>query len=487
MPSAVLHNSLFQPRLIEEMDRQASPARTVYPEGATDCLRMLGFSDLETVTDAASASSLRFQAIIRSGGDIVALAAEAAPDADEARVRQMALGRGFHRELPWLLIFFKSRLELYSLAAPDPELNYLMVDRRHLARVSGFLGGHCAENGGPWERALLPAAKSSDPATLDHITGDAPLERTLIAGEFLASEVRSLYSRTRKLALKYGHPLLFVVERREFPDRFEEAALPSSPIRPRSLAGEIRFLTGEPGLHAFVTELSRDPGLPRPRALPNPQISFLEIHFAEQLQLLGNDLTLLSIGPTATNRGARNRLELGLSRFRDVANLWLSVRLGARIRPGAIANLIDTLDGETEDFLARVREVQVHIDRLLKKYPVAHIELEVPELYIERGRRRDDPGFHLIAAMPPSRKPARQALVRLAGTPGSPAQPTDDDLMLALLDRHEPMLSAHGRLMVRAAQPSDGTIRKIEELLNLKLYEAPVAGWSEFRRPPVSR
>ncbi len=489
MPQAVLHNSLFQPKLFDESARAPAGTRTVFPDGAVDFFRMIGFPDLEPVADEERGSQTRFEAVARSAGEPVAYVAEwngGTPEEEFPKTgasgREQALGQAYRRGLPWLLLLSKTKLEIFHTAAPDPELTYLSIDRKYASRVTGSLGSHQAEPGGPWEQGLQSAAKPAAPTLFEQIFVPGSDERILIAGEFFTPEIRGLFSRLRKSSLENSFDPLLVVERREFPDRFIEAALPQSLIRPRERAGITRLLTGEPGLHAFVTELSRDPNSPRPRALLNQQMSFLEILFAEHLQLLGSDLTLLSIGTTNSNRGARRRLELGLGRFRDVANLWLAVRLGARVRPGAIANVIDALDGDSDDFLARLKAVQTHIDRLVKKHPVAHVELEVPEVYVRQGRPRHDPGFNLVILAPPVRKPARQALVRLAGITTDHEEPSDDDVLLALLDRHDPMLSAQGRVVIRTPAPSDACAARAKELFRLNLAKAPADGWCQFIR-----
>lgn len=484
MPQAILHNTLFQPKVIDE-----SGARVVLPEGPVDFFRAIGFPDLEPVAENERASQLRFEALARSGGEPVAWLAEwsGLPEDEFPRNgfsgREQAIGRALEQGVPWLLLGSKLKLELFSLAAADPEACCLVLDRRQISRAAASLGASHAEPGGPWELGLLPAAKPQSPAGLEPLLElSAGAERVLVSGEFLSSEIRPLVCRLRKNALKNSiHPLL-VVARREFPDRFDEACLPVSAARPRERIGQVRLLAGEPGLHAFVTELSRDPSAPRPRALLNQQMSFLEILFAEQLQLLGTDLTLLSLGPTSTNRGAKRRLELGLTRFKDVANLWLAVRLGARLRPGAIANIIDALDGDSDDFLARLKTVQPHIDRLLKKHPVAHVELEVPEVYVQDGRPRHDPGFHLIAAGLTQRKAAQQALVRLAGVTQDADNPTDEDLLLAVLDRHDSMLSSGGVIAVRTKTPSTNVAEKARSLFSLSLRPGGPDGWVLFER-----
>ncbi len=487
MPQAVLNNTLFQPKLFDESSATAG-GRTLLPDGPVDFFRAAGFNDLEIVSENGRGSQLRFAAVARSAGEPVACLAEwvGAPEDEFPRNsrsgREEAIGVALRRNLPWLLLLSRQKLEIFHTGATDPESTYLSLDRKHIWRVIRRLGSHQAESGGPWELGLLPAARPVAPSQLETVACGSDASRILVAGDFPAQEIRPLFARLRKESLRESRELLFVIERREFPDRFEEAAIPSSLIRPRDRAGLVRLLAGEPGLHAFVTELSRDPSVSRPRTLLNQQMSFLEMLFAEHLQLLGSDLTLLSIGTTASNRGAQRRLELGLGRFRDVANLWLAVRLGARVRPGAIANLIDGLDGDSDDFLERLKPVQAHIDRLLKKQPVAHVELEVPEVYVRQGRPRHDPGFDTIVIAPSGRKPVRQALVRLAGTSVRTDNPTDGDVIVALLDRHDPMLSARGSILIRAAAPGTDVVQRARELFRLELSEGPEDGWCRFSR-----
>lgn len=179
-----------------------------------------------------------------------------------------------------------------------------------------------------------------------------------------------------------------------------------------------RLRAGNPWLSVAVSSLGSAPSgkRRRPESGGPRQLSFVELMFLDRLHTLGSDLALLSAaGPERTGLAARHegifrRLLRGVDRFRDLADLWLLMHGAGETRPDAptyeafVANLkeSDAAWGE------RLKPWRSELESLRERRAPFHWELEFPELYVEGGSPRVDPGFHLIVLGSPPASAKRE-------------------------------------------------------------------------------
>ncbi|MCB0218636.1 MAG: hypothetical protein KDH09_02995 [Chrysiogenetes bacterium] len=172
-----------------------------------------------------------------------------------------------------------------------------------------------------------------------------------------------------------------------------------------------RLRVGNPHLSAAISSLGRAPALSRGahREGGVRQLSFVEALFHDRLKTLASDLRLLSTAGPERIRTARQqegvfrRLVRGVERFRDLADLWL-LAYGApdSLDSGTYESFVSDLKEQDPEWQARLKPLARPLKKLRENHAPFHWELEFPELYVEDGGSRIDPGFHLVLLAPPA-------------------------------------------------------------------------------------
>ncbi|MEW6778168.1 MAG: hypothetical protein AB1405_17865, partial [Bdellovibrionota bacterium] len=149
---------------------------------------------------------------------------------------------------------------------------------------------------------------------------------------------------------------------------------------------------------------------------PGPrQISFVEALFMDRLATLATDLTLLAAaGPARLQsieqqEGIFRRLLRGVERFRDLADLWLLGHLKKNaVGPSEYEACVSNLKTSDAEWRGRLAPYGGPLEDLRTRFRPFHWELEFPELYVEGGGPRTDPGFHLIVLPVPDAQTVRE-------------------------------------------------------------------------------
>ena len=160
---------------------------------------------------------------------------------------------------------------------------------------------------------------------------------------------------------------------------------------------------------ARVEDLSTLPELKKKKPEnEHEQLGLFENIFREKVNLLLKDFSLIERLPSDTVEQIKQKEKFyqefreRISRFQDVADVWVSGYFGNEVHFGNYQDLQDKLRSTNEEWAKLYQENWFKKAKdIAKDKRFFHWELEFPEIFFEGDRRKKNPGFCAVMGNPP--------------------------------------------------------------------------------------